>query len=387
MNKKMKDLDEILKHALTPDEEPDFWLNQKILNHEKEREGMDKRKVRRIPAAALSAALILGCGSVTAFAAWKYLTPDQAAEKLGEKKIADAFLEGDAVQINETQSYGGYNVTLMGLISGEELSAYPMIENGEELISDRTYSVVAISNSDGTPMPEGSDDAYRELSFFVSPLIKDYNPREYNAVTMRGGFQEFSEDGILYRIAECDNVEIFADHGLYLCVNDGTFYEQQAYNFDEKTGEISRNKDYEGLNALFDLPIDASKADPEAAAEYLTSLQEDDDEDMDEGEDTEADQWMEGITEENIEEHAQRVEDSVQTSMPDEDGYISFDYEVEGRSSGSGTTLTALTKDHPFEIIGYSVTGDGRLEDLVIETIKLNEDGTVSFAAYIPKEG
>ena len=50
-----KDLDEILKYALTPNEEPDFWLNQKIRNriNEKERTASDMKRpnqsISRLP--------------------------------------------------------------------------------------------------------------------------------------------------------------------------------------------------------------------------------------------------------------------------------------------------------------------------------------------------
>ena len=75
-----KDINELLKHALTPTQEPDFWLNQKILNQIKETNRMDGKKMRRIPAAAIAAAVILGAGTVTAYAAWKYKTPDKMAK-------------------------------------------------------------------------------------------------------------------------------------------------------------------------------------------------------------------------------------------------------------------------------------------------------------------
>ena len=167
-----KKLDELLKHALTPTDEPDERLNQSIFKQVKEREAMNKKTVRtikNIPAAAVAAAIILGCGSVSAYAAWKYLTPEHVAEEFGETKLADAFENDDAVSVNETQSCGGFDITLMGLISGKDLSVYPVFdEKGNELDMDKTYSVVAIRKSDGTPMPDTSQDEYGDLSFFVS---------------------------------------------------------------------------------------------------------------------------------------------------------------------------------------------------------------------------
>ena len=267
-----KDLDKIIAQALTPNFEPDFWLNQKIINHEKEQKQMTSRKNGRVAAATFACIAVLGFSAMTTFAALNYLTPDIVAEKMHQQKLEDAFKGTDAVLVNETQSYGGYNVTFLGVVSGENL--IPISEdNSISFYEDKTYAVVAIENADGTPMPDISEDSYSEVEFFVSPLIAGFNPIDYNAATMNGGFLEINEDGILYRIAECDNVEMFADHDLYLCVLDRMFINAGPYFFDEVTGKISRNEDYEGLNALFELPIDAEKADPEKAMEYIESLE------------------------------------------------------------------------------------------------------------------
>lgn len=261
-----KELDELLRHALTPTEQPDFWLNQRILNQVKEQKSMKRKTMRRLPAAALAAALLLGAGSLTAFAAWKYLAPEDVAEDvMHDKKLAEAFLTDAAIVVNETQSYGGYNVTLLGIISGSELSSY----SGNS--KDRTHVVVAIENADGTPMIQ------EETDIFVSPLIRGYHPSFYNAASMGGGYSEKVEDGVLYRIVECDTVEIYSDRDIYLCVNDGTFYEPKAYCYDSETGVISRNEEYNGLNALFDLNLDASKADPERGKEYMEDIYDNDD--------------------------------------------------------------------------------------------------------------
>ncbi|MDE7311851.1 MAG: hypothetical protein K2N87_09615 [Eubacterium sp.] len=393
-----KDLDTLLKQALTPTKEPDSRLNQSILRQVKETETMDIKKVRRIPAAAIAAAIVLGAGSVTAYASWKYLAPDKVTEKFNDSKLTDAFLGKDAISIHEEQTIGKYRVTLIGIVSGKDISQYQQSSNGV-VQTDRTYCVTAIEYADGTPMPDTMDDSYADLSFFVSPFIKGYDPAKYNTVTMRGGYSEFVQNGILYRLTECDNVEIFADQGLYLGVMDSTFYNVQAYHYDKATGEISRNEGYDGLNALFHLPIDVSKADPEAAANYLTSLEEPESEPepepehttlQDEMTDAAIQAWMDQLTPENIDEYASRVESSVQILTPDSDGYVSVEYEVEGRISGSGSILVSEyfkgKKPGMSDLFGCAYS-ENRLESLVIMTYTLNEDGTVTFAAYIPKEG
>ena len=60
----MKNIDAILKQALTPTDEPDFWLNQKILSMAKEAVPMKKKKYKTA-AVFVSAAIALGIGSIS----------------------------------------------------------------------------------------------------------------------------------------------------------------------------------------------------------------------------------------------------------------------------------------------------------------------------------
>ncbi len=78
----------------------------------------------------------------------------------------------------------------------------------------------------------------------------------------------------MYRICQCNNVEIFADRTIYVAVIDGSdFYDSSAYVYNEADGTIARNENYAGLNALFVLPLDASKADPAAVDEVIREVE------------------------------------------------------------------------------------------------------------------
>lgn len=290
-----KEMDEILKQALTPEEEPDFWLNQKILNQVKESDSMKTKNWKKVPAMVLTTILVIAAGSTAAYAAWKYLAPAQAAERIKDSRLAEAFQSADAVYVNEKQSYAGYN------------------------------------------------------------------PAVYNAFTLTGGYTSFTEEGVAYFIAECENVEMFADHTIYLCVLDDPLYNSQAYDYDEVTGEITRNDTYQGVNALFELPIDPSKADRKAAAEKVDKINHPVMPDDWESEETAVERFMSQITPENIDAYAARVESTVQTVTPDEEGVITYEYELSDGSGGDGS-------DEPDEVL--------------IHTFALNEDGTVTFAIY-----
>lgn len=391
-----RNYDELLKQALAPDDEPDFWLNQKILRQMREETSMRKKTYKKLSAVVLAVALILGSGSLTTFAMWKYLMPDEVAEIAQDKKLTEAFQSEEAVFVNETQSYGGYHVTFLGIISGKDLTDWISWDDSGTIHTDLSHIVVAIENADGTSMPDIEEDAYGELEFLVTPLIEGYDPVTYNAFAFGGGYTDEVVDGVLYRIMECDNIEMFADHKLQLAVLDSTFYRANAYHYDEASGEIRRNDAYDGLNALFQLPIDEAKADREAAVAYMENLfTEDVSEadcemsDMETEQYTEVEAWIEQLTPENISEIAVLVEHTVQKLRVDENGMLNVaPYEVEGRGGSGGCSISASLA---FQDVGYGMTDQfgyahsGTLDTLRVETFTKNEDGTYTFAVYVPK--
>lgn len=401
------ELDELLTHVLTPREKPGDILNRKILEQVKETEHMNQKKYKRASAAVIAAA-VLAASSITAVAAWQYRSASDVAERAGYEKLADYFAEqasaagiatdppgvaGQADSANivgESQNFGGYKVTVLGLASGAELSQYQM-KSGDQVHSDRTYCVVAIEREDGTEM-----DA-EHGNFFVSPLIGGLEPWVYNAVSLCGGYSQFVEEGILYRLLECDNIECFADHELYLCVSDTSFYDSSLYHYDETDGSISRNTEYKGLNALFDLEIDASMADPvkaQALIDAVNSSGEDDGTGIELPKETQdAMAWAAQLTPENLEQYCVRMENTVQTVTAKDGWYVQQPWLVNAAVSdtrgGEGSRIKAefMTESYtPGRLYIEGTSTSGGMEDLVITTIMLNEDGSVTFAAWVPKD-
>ncbi len=264
------DVDEIMKKALTSDAAPDEHLNRRIMQNWKESGDMKRNAVRRIYMAAAAAACVL-LVTVTAGAAARYLRTDEVAERTENETIADAFKGEDATEIGESAEAGDYRFTLMGITGAERLRQ--LDESGSSLAESGTYVVMAVERLDGAPMPSTQEEAYGDLEFFISPLIQGLAPWQYNMASMGGEHTTFVEDGVLYRVIGCDDVSMFADRKLYLCVIDDMFYDTNAYHYDEATGLMSRNESYQGINLLFDLPIDKMKADPDGAAQYLKELE------------------------------------------------------------------------------------------------------------------
>jgi hypothetical protein len=393
-----RNLDHLLKQALSPSEEPKAQLNRKILVQAEEMANMKKKRKKRVSVAVLAAAATLAAGSIAVVAAARYLTPGQMAERSEDLKLAEAFESEDAVLVNEAQEYAGFRVTLLGAVSGKNISKYLAEDQQGQLKDDRFYAAVAIEHADGTPMPDTSDDAYGEESFYVSPYIKGLEPWNYGIMNMGGGYSEFVQDGIQYRMLDMENISIFADRGLYIGVSSGTFYDAEAYVFSQETGEITRNEAYEKVNALFTLPLDPAKGDPEAAEAFLASMEEENTSsetpEMDE-QALEVEAWVEEfrneLAEGRIKEDAERIESTVQTCTPKKEGgkeVASYAYDLGDHGGGSGIIFLddVFPERNPgtSAVNGYHFS-DNELDGLKIEVITLNEDGTVTFAVYQPK--
>lgn len=392
----MKDkMDSLLKQALAPMKVPEKKLNDQILRRVKERQDMKQEQMhykRRIPAAALVTVCILILCSSTAFAVYKYLTPAEVVTEINDNALQKAFLSEDAILVNETQESGGYKITLMGSVAGRNISDFLMKNGKGEVLEDRIYTIITIERADGSPMPDTSSDEYGDECFFASHYIHGLDPNVYSMMSMNGGYTEFVNNGIRYRVLDMDNIEMFADRGIYVGVNSGSFYDSDAYVYDGSTGEMSRNESYTGVNALFHLPVDKSKADPAAAEAYLKtfeqSMNEPDEPIEKSAENLAVDKFMEMLTPENIDEYAEPIEATRQVCKIDEDGLVHYSYELDEIGQGDGMVcLDGMFADNQpgtKAISGYSDNGTG-LAGLNIDVFILNEDGTVTYVLYQPR--
>lgn len=262
----MRNFDDIMYTYLAPDNEPAPYVNGIIFAglNKKGHTNMKKRIGLR---KALLAFAIFCCCALPAYAAVKFLSPSQVAVETGKSAVAQAFESEDAITVNETQCFKDYNVTFLGLVSGKTLGDKNILRNGE-FESDRTYFVTAIEKADGS----GFEDLETSPSFCVSPFIKGHRPALVNVMTLKGHYSEILENGIIYRIMDCTNIECFADTTVYLGVTEGLLPQWSAYIQDGTTGVISRNQKFDGLNALFEIPLDKTKADPVLAAEKINTI-------------------------------------------------------------------------------------------------------------------
>ncbi len=208
-------------------------------------------------AALLAAALAVLTLSVSA--AYLLLSPSEAARELDDPALAEAFAGEDAVLLNETAVVGDYDVTLLGMVSGKNLSEF-----GSDLDQDHTYVMAALARTDGTPLEQETYDAF---STIITPLVAGYPVHVVNCWTLDAFARCGVVDGVAYYLLDTQSLEMFADRTVYLAVyQDG--FAPSTDQFDMAAdGSLSYAAGHEG--ALFVLPLDASRADPEAAEAFV----------------------------------------------------------------------------------------------------------------------
>ncbi len=408
-------MNELLTYVLEPDESASEELNLQILReYRKVNTANEAKKIKRFPKLAPAICALVLLFSITTVAAIKYFTPTEVANNFMDNTLAKAFDSESAILINETQTFDEYCVTLLGIISGEDISdAIHYSASASFAVSPgQSYIVTAIEKTDGTPMPE-----FTNFEFLVSPYIKGENPALINAYSLNSSATGGVTNGILYQITVCDNIEIFANQGVYLGVTSSTYYDNNAYIWNETDGSLTQNPDYIGVNALFTLPLDESKANPEKAAEYLdTLLSEINGEAPYENANTEEQVSstiylgdatdMDGVasyyeslgfeseediirvhkmapTDPDFEKYYTLVEDSVEILTPDEDNMIQ--YSIKRTDDAEVTSYNSVRELFPNNKPGLSEHRDISSFDGIewyVATYELMDDGTITARTY-----
>ena len=359
----MKDMDELLKQNLLPDCVPDESLNASILEKAKETQTM-KHKTFRSGAAAAAAIAILAVGSVSAYAAYRYLTPSQVADEITDGgALVKAFESKDAVLVNETQKTAGYDITLMGLVSGKDLMPVAPEDSLDSINKEKTYAVLAIAKEDGSPMPGMQDDDYQ--IFCASALVKGKSFMDVNNGTLNAGAYAFEQDDVQYQILECDNLEIFANIGVYVGVVEDFGEESHAFAMDKETGEYRVDESYDGMKALFTIPLDKSKANDAAAEKFFKKIEAEDAQDSDSGTDAQ----------EFLKQHAEVYFREIYT--------LNEGLYVQTNAGEAEYDKDTLPKEAGVETVS-AFSSDGTLAGTFGDSITKNEDGTYTYTVYRP---
>ncbi len=236
----------------------------------KEDPSMNRKKTLKF-AAALAAAVIMLTGSAFAFSA--LLTADDVAQHVGnstgDKEISRIFESEDAVYINQTATVSDYTLTLLGITSADRLDFINDLPEENR----HSYVVLAAERTDGTPIaPEdGLMDRSGTSELSITPLVEGWAPHAVNAWSLECSGHGLTVDGVRYYLFDYTNLELFADRTVYLAVYEGLAPSADKLVMNED-GTIVFAESYTGERAMFTLPVDPSRADPEAAAALLESI-------------------------------------------------------------------------------------------------------------------
>ena len=216
-----------------------------------------KKRPLKVAAIVVAAMLMLSLG---AYAVISLLSASQVAEKVGDKELAVLFEESGFEPV--TAKGEVYSVTFMGIAPGEKFYAYD--ENGPMVSENRNYAVWAVYRNDGEAL-----DHMMGSPIQIIPVIDGYRPDILFSAGMSAS--GYSKDGVLYYLFEYTDLEIFAHENVKLMAFEGMFPTNNIITSNDK-GEIVYADGYNGFKAVFELDLDESKADPEAAAELLSQF-------------------------------------------------------------------------------------------------------------------
>lgn len=216
-----------------------------------------RAKKLAVIAAVCAAALVV---SVSAAVLW--LSPSQVAQEMNQSWLAEAFDSPDAIVIDETVESGEFSITLLGLVTGGNLDVL-----NQDLDGERTYAVLALRRLDGTPLENQTFDFIR---YALTPLVAGYSPTAVNNWTLDATARGLAKDGVYYYLLDTASVEMFSDRTVYMAFYEGGAPSNSIFTMADD-GSIAFAEDFEGVQALFTLPLDPSKADPAAAEAFVES--------------------------------------------------------------------------------------------------------------------
>jgi len=238
-----------------------------------------KSKSRKnILLAAVTAAILITLSGIS-IATYHFLKPSaEVIHGFGFSGLSEVFNGEDALEINASQTAGGYIITLMSIATGSDIPDDKLNAVGGGLFDESTFVLIEIKKEDGSPMQEPiyydetvseEDRLIKPDLFYVSPFVKGYKPSDVNSQRLIPFGGSMILDGIKYILIECSSLTAFANHGVYIGVTSGDVPNFEAFILNEETGEITSNPGFEGVNILFELPLDISLADPKKAQAIL----------------------------------------------------------------------------------------------------------------------
>lgn len=211
-------------------------------------------------AAAVAVVAVLGTGTTYAYKHVRQVkNGEEVISQLAQKnELAEKFGKKDQdVVVKESD---GYKVTYLGYVSSDKIIDKEILQKFQQIPKAQTYIVTAIEQIDG------KTDKLNDANFTTVPLIEGYIPWQFSGSRLGLAAEVFYVDGIAYYITTMNfDLDVFADSKIYMEVS-----ENAGFGYDlGKDGSFER-KNVKGLEILFEINTDKSKADKEKAQKIVT---------------------------------------------------------------------------------------------------------------------
>lgn len=235
-------------------------LRQRTREAEKENTTMKFHSLRKL---AITAAVVAAL-ALSVSAALYFLSPADVADYYDQPLLAEAFQSEKAILLDETIQTGDYDVTLAGLVSGAGLTSWEA-----NVDTSHTYAVLMVRRTDGQSIDK---EELGITDYTATPLVGGYSPQAVNNWTLGAFATNFVQDGVLYYLLDTADLSIFANHTVYFAFYEGSVPNNATFQVAED-GSIAFAEDFEGVQALFVLPLDKSLADDAAADAFVESTE------------------------------------------------------------------------------------------------------------------
>ncbi len=235
-------------------------LRQRTREAEKENTTMKFHSLRKL---AITAAVVAAL-ALSVSAALYFLSPADVADHYDQPLLAEAFQSEKAILLDETVQTGDYDVTLAGLVSGAGLTSWEA-----NVDTSHTYAVLMVRRTDGQSIDK---EELGITEYTATPLVGGYSPQAVNNWTLGAFATNFVQDGVLYYLLDTADLSIFANHTVYFAFYEGSAPNNAIFQVAED-GSIAFAEDFDGVQALFVLPLDKSLADDAAADAFVESTE------------------------------------------------------------------------------------------------------------------
>ncbi len=214
------------------------------------------------------AAALLAVLSLSVFAAYKLMIPKQISDDLGvdfenvRTVVEDGKADAETVKVvHKSAESGDYVITFEALADS---SALRNVFEGTadhkklELSKKDTFALFTVRRADGAP----AGLTFEDLNYTV--CLKGYAPN----IAFSKGKAFYAENGVVWFAAQVTDAKVFGGDELYIAVHECNTADWEYFRMDEN-GEFYFTDRYEGIKAIFELPLENDGTDSRTKEQFM----------------------------------------------------------------------------------------------------------------------